>query len=122
LRGEIRRLTPFKHSMLQLMDEVIGNKIRQYQTFRKWSEVELAEKKEVLLNYLVEELASVIFFTENGYPIEIDPTHEFSTKTLLYEDGLSGLSQKLGLTRRGHLHAFPEGYDKSKAREKTPRF
>jgi len=99
----------FKNDLLKLMEVSIGRKIDKLDLNGE----KLQNAKNNLSKYLLEELASVIFFSENGYPIEVDPTIEFVSKTRLYRGDFQMLSNKLKLTRRGHIFAHPRDIEKS---------
>lgn len=96
----------FKKDLLDLMNIWIGDKIKNLN--RKLSEKEL----EILSRYIKEELACIIYLTEAGYKIELDPTPEFRTKRKLYEEEFSKIKKQLKLTTRGHIYLHPEGIEK----------
>ncbi|WKZ31301.1 MAG: tRNA-dependent cyclodipeptide synthase [Candidatus Dojkabacteria bacterium] len=98
----------FHGDLRNLMRMGIGGKLKEMQESRNIPDSEMRDTIEVLLNYAIEELASIIYFTEYGYPIEVDPTIEFTTKTYLYDNNFPRISQSLALTNRGHIYAHPE--------------
>lgn len=103
----------FKKELLHLMEEGIGGKIQEYALQKNLSLNEISPIKEILSGYILEEFVSLLYFTENGFPIEVDPTREFSTKKFVYEGMFDDFKQYLSLTRRGHIFAHPEGIIKS---------
>lgn len=102
----------FHECLMKLMQYSIGNKISEY-VAKNNSHNELSSIKKVLSNYITEELTSLIYLTQIGYTIEIDPTIEFSTKKLLYEGEFPSLYNQLQLGKRGHIYIHPEGIHKS---------
>ena len=103
----------FKQELFNLMENGIGGKIQEHIKSRNITQKEAADIKEILSEYILEEFVSLVYFTEYGYPIEIDPTREFSTKKLLYEGQFPDLSRALQLTKRGHVYTHPEGVTKA---------
>lgn len=103
----------FKEDLTGLMEMGIGEKIKDFMNQADTIDTSVEKIKSILFMYIVEELASLIYFTEKGYPIEVDPTREFSTKKLVYEGSFPNLYKKLKLTKRGHIYAHPEGIQKS---------
>lgn len=103
----------FKEDLTNLMEMGIGEKIKDFITQKEFIENRISGVKSLLFHYIVEELASIIYFTELNYPIEIDPTKEFSTKKLLYEGSFPDLYKQLKLHTRGHIYIHPPGIIKS---------
>ncbi len=103
----------FHSDLYNLMDHSIGNKIQEFVQLNNIPTSNLSSIKETLFQYIVEEVASIVYLTEIGYPIELDPTIEFSTKKLIYEGHFPELFNKLQLSRRGHIFLHPEGIVKS---------
>lgn len=103
----------FKQNLLELMDKSIGGKIDDF-VVEQEPGFDVLSFKESLLGYLIEELSSIIYFTECGYLIEVDPAVEFLTKRLLYEGEFPIVSQQLQLSRRGHVYVHPRGTTKQK--------
>jgi hypothetical protein len=103
----------FKEDLIGLMEMGIGEKIKDFLNQADTIETSPEKIKSILFMYIVEELASLIYLTQKGYPIEVDPTREFSTKKLLYEGSFPKLYKKLNLSKRGHIYAHPEGIQKS---------
>lgn len=101
----------FKKDLLNLMETGIGGKIKELST--KLSEKDVKKAKDTLFQYIIEELAAIIYFTENGYQIEVDPTIEFTTKKMLYDGNFPKISEELELSKRGHIFARLEGITKS---------
>lgn len=95
----------FAKDLNKLMDIGIGGKIEELPYDKK----EIEEKRRILINYIIEELASILYLTENHYPIELDPTIEFTTKKRIYERDFPELYTKLKLTKRGHIFIHPKG-------------
>ena len=77
----------FRNDLEYLFEIARGGKVAEFFPKKTMSENRLLEIKNTLFQYLIEELAIIIYFTEKGYPIEIDPTIEFTTKKLLYDNG-----------------------------------
>ena len=103
----------FKNELHDLMEEGIGGKIAEYVQNNSLSPAKTGEIKEVLAGYILEEFVSLLYFTETGYTIEVDPTKEFSTKALVYNGHFLDYTKLLLLTRRGHIYTHPEGITKS---------
>lgn len=103
----------FKNELLNLMEEGIGGKIQEYSLNKNLSPHEICKVREILSGYILEEFVSLLYFTENGFPIEVDPTKEFSTKKFVYEGMFNDFKTYLSLTRRGHIFTHPEGVFKS---------
>jgi tRNA-dependent cyclodipeptide synthase len=101
----------FKDDLVRLMNNGIGGKIEKLS--KQITTEEFENAKHILFQYIVEEIAAIIYFTENGYPIEIDPSIEFSTKKRIYEADFTGLYSKLKLTKRGHIFIHPQGLIKT---------
>jgi len=99
----------FKDELLVLMEKNIGDRIESFSKEQNLSSDQLTNIKNILSQYIIEEIAFIIYMTENGFPIEIDPTTEFSTKKMLYENVFPVLAEKIHLSRRGHIYIFPEG-------------
>lgn len=99
----------FSKDLNHLMDIGIGGKIEEL-TFDKKG---IEEARRILINYIIEELASIIYLSENHHPIELDPTIEFITKKRIYEGDFPELYDKLKLTKRGHIYIHPAGILKS---------
>jgi len=99
----------FAKDLNHLMDIGIGGKIEELPYDKKG----IGEARRILINYIIEELTSIIYFSENHYPIELDPTIEFITKKRIYEGDFPELYDKLKLTKRGHIYIHPEGILKS---------
>lgn len=100
-----------KKDLEEMMNYGIGGKIEEFS--KKISEKELEKIKSILFQYIIEETAAIIYLTENGYPVELDPTIEFITKKRIYEGDFPEIYFKLNLTRRGHLFIHPEGITKN---------
>ncbi len=96
----------FKEDLINLMFLWIGDKIKSM-----GKEI-TSEELEELSKYIKKELASLLYFTEKGYKIELDPTPEFSTKRNIYEGIFEEIKRKLKLTKRGHIYLHPEGIEK----------
>ncbi len=72
----------------------------------------LAKFKMGLMNYIILELASLIYLTEISlYRIELDPTREFLTKKNMYDGKYPDLWEKLKIKNpsRGHINTHPKG-------------
>jgi tRNA-dependent cyclodipeptide synthase len=100
-------------SLETLVDSAVGKKFKTHCKIHQLSTKETNKQKNVLLNHTIEELASLIYFTEIGYPIELDPTIEFPTKKLLYEGHYPKVNDNLNLGQRGHIYLHPEGITKN---------
>lgn len=103
----------FKYELLGLMEEGIGGKIEEYVKQKSLTAEEIVTIKETLSGYILEEFVSLLYFTENGYPIEVDPTKEFSTKTMVYNNAFPEFNKLQSLSKRGHIFVHPEGITKS---------
>lgn len=99
----------FRKDLFKLMDIGIGGKIEELPHDKN----KIEKIRRLLVNYLIEELASILYLTENHYPIELDPTVEFTPKKRIYEGDFPELYDTLGLTKRGHIFVHPEGILKS---------
>mgnify|MGYP001308294214 CR=1 FL=1 len=99
----------FNNNLNLLMDIGIGGKIKEL----PYNVERIEEIRKILINYIIEELASIIYLSENDYPIELDPTIEFITKKKIYEGDFEVLYTKLNLTKRGHIYIHPEGIVKN---------
>lgn len=97
----------FRENLINLMQDWIGGKVNE--CFGNLNQSELEEKIKILSKYILEEFVSIIYFTESGFPIEIDPTPEFPTKKMLYEGEFPELYKELDLTQRGHIFVYPKG-------------
>ena len=103
----------FKKDLYQLIMHSIGNKIELLQKERSLSPLEVIQVQDTLADYIIEEFSSLLYFTENGYPIEVDPTREFSTKSMIYNHTFPNFTELLSLSTRGHIYVHPEGILKS---------
>jgi len=103
----------FKQDLVDLMDRGIGGKILAHIEKNNLSREEAHKARNVLANYIVEELASLVYFTEQGYRIEVDQTKEFSTKKNLYEGQYPALAKELNIGERGHIYTHPIGVEKN---------
>lgn len=72
------------------------------------TEEERQVAEQILVKYMYEETVPMLYFTNFGYPIEIDPHREFIVKKTLYEGQFKGLHKALSLDKRGHFFARPE--------------
>ncbi len=88
----------FRKDLLKLMEVNIGGKIKELSN----------DKKLILVNYLIEELASILYLTETGYVVELSPNPEFTTKKRIYEGDFPELYNALQLTKRGHIFIHPK--------------
>lgn len=95
----------FRKDLFHLMDIGIGSKIKEL----PYQQDDIEKIREILANYIIQELASILYWTEHNYPIELDPTVEFTTKKRIYDGDFPELYSKLRLTRRGHIFIHPEG-------------
>ncbi len=105
----------FRNDLFSLMLLNIGGKIKELPYGQKGIE----NIKMILVNYIIEELASILYLTVNGYPIELSPNFEFETKRRIYEGDFPELYQKLRLTKRGHLFIHPRNVSKSNYKPKS---
>jgi tRNA-dependent cyclodipeptide synthase len=115
LQEEYNSNCEFKKLFKSLMLNIIGYKVEML--------IENADDKTLdeLSEYLKEELAAMLYLSENGYPIELDPYSEFSIKKDLYGGLLEDLKNTLELkAARGHIYVHPEGkeYGKKSSLEK----
>lgn len=101
IRQGVEKDSEFRKSLLGMVEDSIGNKISDFLKANKSKERERVWG--MLINYTIEELSALIYFTENGYPIEIDPHGEFHTKKKLYEGFFPEIERSLAITKRGHL-------------------
>lgn len=113
IQEEIPKNNSLQNDLENLMKIGVGNKIDEFVNFNKLSTNEAEDIRDTLFNYIVEELASIIYLTEIGYTIEVDPTIEVTTKKFLYESKFDNLPKELNLSRRGHIYAHPEGIIKN---------
>lgn len=115
--------TSFRSSLVKL---VLGNVGKKFDDRMKEVNADEETRKTqfaTLCEYIYQELAGIIFFTEvgmngKGIPVEVDPTPEFSTKKELYEGMLSQVQaafKKMNffLEQRGHINVHPLGIEKS---------
>lgn len=105
--------TSFKEDLYSLIEVGIGGKIIEYQKNNHLNEEKIIDVHTQLSAYIIEELASIIYFTETGYQIEVDPTKEFSTKKYLYAKKFKKMDEYFTITERGHIYAHPRGITKS---------
>ncbi len=104
----IRNDKVFKDSLYTLMETIVGKKINDFIQKKKLSGEKIERIKKILFRYTTEEIVAVIYFTEKGYPIEIDPTPEFLVKSLLYEDRFPKFFHLMKLGERGHIFMHPK--------------
>lgn len=109
VQAETERNPRFRESLEELVERWVGGKIRECARLNSWSADEMRRNVAILFNYIVQEFAAIIYFTENGYPVEVDPTQEFRTKTELYGGHYPNLAKSLEITERGHIFAHPAG-------------
>ena len=98
-----------RESLVGLMRTGIGGKIAEFAALRTWTASDHDQQVTRLLHYIVQELACIIYFTEHGYPVEVDPTREFSTKQALYDGRFPAMASQLEINYRGHIFVHPEG-------------
>lgn len=103
----------FKEDLYSLIEVSIGGKIIEYAEKKHLDNNNIATVKKNLSQYIIEEFAALIYFTEKGFPIELDPTKEFSTKRLLYEGLFKNCDLFYNVSRRGHIYLHPEGITKA---------
>lgn len=99
----------FERDLYQIIENGIEGKFNEFVHINNISHDTAISLKRILFKYVVEELAGIIYLTENGYPIEIDPYEEFGAKKKLYENIFPSISNGLELSNRGHIYAYPEG-------------
>lgn len=102
----------FRKSLKGLMEEWVGGKIQEYANKHAFEERDLISAQNTLFHYVLEEVASLVYLTEKGYTIEVDPTEEFATKILLYEKKFQGFAKYISIGNRGHIFAYPFGKSK----------
>lgn len=95
----------FHQSLRDLMQVGIGEKINDDPNIT-------ATDERVLANYIIEELASIIYYTEHIATIELDPTRELTTKKELYEDTSPEITNELSLSDSGHIYVHPDNATK----------
>ncbi|RMD77302.1 tRNA-dependent cyclodipeptide synthase [Candidatus Dojkabacteria bacterium] len=113
VRNFMRSSDEFRKDMENLMQIGIGGKIKEYFLLNPCSPEKQNEIKQYLINYIIDEISAIIYFTEKVAPIEVDPTVEFSTKKRLYEGDFPVLYNLLNLSQRGHIYCHPPGITKS---------
>lgn len=101
--------TDFRHSLYNLMETNIGKRIAEFCAEKNLDEAACANTRDMLIQYIIEELASLVYFTEKGYVIELDPTEEFETKKYIYEGSFPQFTAQLPVHERGHIFVYPEG-------------
>jgi tRNA-dependent cyclodipeptide synthase len=103
----------FHEDVRELLFSITG-KIDEYQRTHELTDEQVDQVIEnSLINYLIEELATIIYFSELNHPIEVDPTEEFPTKRNLYVGKYPEIARELGLSKRGHIYTHPEGIYKN---------
>lgn len=112
IQHEVEHNPVFYQSLYDLMQTGIGGKIQEKAAEANWTDCQQKKHEAVLLQYIISELAAIVYFTENGFPVEVDPTIEFRTKTELYQGKYPDLAERLNLTQRGHLFAHPQDHPK----------
>lgn len=104
IRDFVSHNSKFKKSLEVLMEKNVGIKIKEFFKTNSFSKEDEEKKRHTLLQYIIEEIASILYMTEKGFKIEIDPTEEFLTKTDIYNGLYPDLNKALGLTtERGHI-------------------
>ncbi len=104
----VRNNSIFRDSMYTLMEMVVGKKLNDYSQNKQLSLEKLTKVKKILFRYTIEEIIPLIYFTEKGYIIEIDPMPEFLPKKLLYEGKFPEFFRLVPLNRRGHIYIHPK--------------
>lgn len=98
----------YKTDLERTMMNSIGSKIHEYFMQNSLSEKQKKLIIKTLFQYIIEELASIVYLTEKGNTIEVDPYKELPTKRGLYEGKYKSLANQLKITERGHIYALPE--------------
>jgi tRNA-dependent cyclodipeptide synthase len=112
--------TFFCDSLQFMFTSAIGNKLEELFSIKNIAEGAMRSNiRNLLMHYVFEEFSSLVYLTEKGYSIEIDPYEEFYTKKLLYERRFPDLFNILQVRERGHVFLHPEHSPYQKKLTKT---
>lgn len=98
----------FKDLLIETIYANIGKRLNEHFQVRDYSEVDKGRAILKLMNYLIGEVAGILYMHRCGYSIEVDPTPEMRIITEIYYGELRQLATKLKLPDRGHIFAKPE--------------
>lgn len=98
----------FKDLLIETIYANIGKRLNEHFQVRDYSEVDKGRAILKLMNYLIGEVAGILYMHRCGYSIEVDPTPEMRIISEIYDGNLQELGLKLNLPTRGHIYAKPE--------------
>lgn len=118
LLSKFRRLVnkneELEDDLRKLMINSIGSRLGDHSKAKGHTQTEKDASEKIAFQYILEEVAALLYFTEEKeLKIEVDPTKEFTTKKMLYENRIPSVSKALDLGERGHIFVHPEGIEKS---------